>query len=213
MMLAGGLLALAGCGGGTRVVTRTVTGSSSTPTTVPQPHGTQASSAPSKAALAAAHTFAGSALAATAEQAALPVGDAVYAAAAGAAADHLVNQPVTASGLGLNSSGAHGPTRTRNEAVSGQGSGQFAVAYTNGNFEHPSAIVLHVDATPAQSGSVDWNVVCYELSGGVGLKQGRAILSLPTTKTLALPAPSRSCSASANVQLSKTGSVTIAISG
>ncbi|HWF24717.1 MAG TPA: hypothetical protein VG275_04690 [Solirubrobacteraceae bacterium] len=208
LMLTGGLLALAGCGGGTRVITKTVT--AGVGTTTPTPAPARRPAGPSAAAVAASHTFAGAAVAASAEQAALPVGDAVFATAAAAAAGTIATQVPPGAGSGGSGSGAStGGARV----VSGQASGEYAVAYTSGTFHNPSHIVLDVAASPAQAGSVDWNVVCFELSGGIGRKEGRATLQLPTTKTLPLPAPSHTCIGSANVQLSKSGTVTISISG
>jgi hypothetical protein len=162
--------------------------------------------------VAANHTFAGTALAADAEQASLPVGDAVFAAAAAAAAGTIAAQASAAGGGGGGGSGS-GASTGGSRVVSGQASGEYAVAYTSGTFHNPSHIVLNVAASPPQPGSVDWNVVCFELSGGIGRKEGRATLQLPTTKTLPLPAPSHTCIGSANVQLSKSGTVTISISG
>lgn len=209
VMLTGGLLALAGCGGGTRVVTKTVTvprGATVTkPTRARQPAG------PSAAAIAAVRTFDASAIAANVEQAAVPVGDAVFVTAAAAAAGTIATE---ARPAGTNPSAPRtAPTRTPARVVSGQASGQYAVAYTNGTFQHPSQIVMNVAASPPQTGSIDWNIVCFELSGGIGRKAGRATLQLPTTKTLPLPAPSHTCIGSANVQLSKTGTVSISLSG
>ena len=105
------------------------------------------------------------------------------------------------------------PPPPSTQVVAGHASGEYAVAYTSGTFHHPSQIVLNVSASPAQAGSVDWNVVCFEKSGGVGRQEGHSTLQLPASKTLPLPAPSNSCIASANVQLSKTGTVTISLTG
>ncbi len=211
MMLTGGLLALAGCGGGTRVVTKTVVGAR--PATVSNPTPAPATATgPSQAALDAAHAADATTIADDAMQAASPVGDAVFMTAMAAAAGTLSTAGTTgAAGSGHGHTSAPAPAPKR--VVSGQGSGQYAVAYTNGTFHHPSQIVLNVAASPPQTGSVDWNVVCFELSGGIGRKEGRETLQLPTTKTLPLPAPSSTCIGSANVQLSKTGTVTISISG
>jgi hypothetical protein len=204
-MLTGGLLVLAGCGGGTRVVTKTVTGTP--PPTVSKPTPAPAAG-PSAASLAAAHAVDATAIGDNAMQVVSPVGDALFMTAAMAAAQTMSNATSASSGHG---GGASKPARHR--VVSGQGSGQYAVAYTNGTFHHPSAIILNVSASPAQTGTVDWNVVCFELSGGIGRKEGRETLQLPITKTLPLPAPSSTCIGSANAQLSKTGTVSISISG
>lgn len=204
-MLTCGLLALAGCGGGTKVVTKTVTAPANGSGSTPAPKPTTAAG-PSAAAIAAARAFDSAAIAADVAQAGSPLGDAVFATAAIAAAETLSTQKTTTANRTA-------PAPAPRRVVSGQASGDFAVAYTNGTFHHPSAIVLNIAASPPQSGSVDWNVVCFENSGGIGRKQGRETLQVPTTKTLPLPAPSSSCIASANVQLSKTGTVTISISG
>lgn len=209
MMLAGGLLAVAGCGGGTRVITKVVT------TGQPTAPAKTTVAKPTPDAIAAAQTLVGSSLAANAEQSTLPVGDAVFAAAVGAAADTLTFQPQTSqpshpSRPGSSSSG--GSSTGPRKIVSGSGSGEYAVAYTDGNFQHPTGISLHISASPAQNGSVVWNVVCYEDSGGIGRLEGRdPVIALPATKNLALPAPSNYCTVSANVQLAKTGTVTISI--
>ena len=204
-MLAGGLVVLAGCGGGTRVVTKVVT------TTTPARSGaTKPPPPPSPNAIAAAQTLVGATLAADAEQGTLPAGDSVFAAAVGAAADTLSFQPLAPRRV-HQGPGSGGGVTTPTRAVSGQGTGEYAVAYTGGNFQHPSQISLHVSASPAQKGSLVWNVVCYEDSGGIGRLEGRATIDLPATKTLPLPAPSHTCTVSANVQLSKSGTVMISI--
>jgi hypothetical protein len=204
-MLTGGLLVLAGCGGGTRVVTKTVTGTP--PPTVSKPTPAPAAG-PSAASLAAAHAVDATAIGDNAMQIVSPVGDAAFMAAAMAAAATMSNATSASSGHG-----GRAPKSGPHRVVSGQGSGQYAVVYTNGTFHHPSAIVLDVSASPPQTGTVDWNVVCFELSGGIGRKEGRETLQLPITKTLPLPAPSSTCIGSANVQLSKSGTVSISISG
>jgi hypothetical protein len=210
VMLTGGLLALAGCGGGTRVVTKTVT--AKRPATISNPNPKPApATGPSPAALGSEHAADATAIADDAMQIASPVGAAVYGTAIAAAAGTL--STATAAATGPGSSGASGPRAAPKRVVSGQGSGEYAVAYTNGTFHHPSQIILNVSASPPQTGSVDWNVVCFENSGGIGRKEGRETIQLPTTKTLPLPAPSSTCIGSANVQLSKSGSVTISISG
>ena len=204
-MLAGGLLILAGCGGSTHVVTKVVT--QTRPATVSTIAPKPTSPAPNAAATAAAGSFAATAVAADAAQVAAPVGDAVFAPAAIAAAGTLsIQSPSSTSSVTPS-------TTVAPKVVAGHASGEYAVAYTDGTFHHPSKIVLTVSVSPAQTGSVDWNVVCFETSGGIGRNEGRATISLPTTKTLPLPAPSSSCIASANVQLSRTGNVTISISG
>jgi hypothetical protein len=206
-MLTGGLLVLAGCGGGTRVVTKTVTGTP--PATVSKP---TPPAGPSAASLAAAHAVDATAIGDNAMQAASPVGDAVFMTAAMAAAQTMSTATSTSSGRGRGA-GAGASKSGPHRVASGQGTGQYAVVYTNGTFHHPSAIILDIAASPPQLGTVDWSIVCFELSGGIGRKQGRETLQLPITKTLPLPAPSSTCIGSANVQLSKTGTVSISISG
>jgi len=185
-MLTGGLLALAGCGGSAHVVTKIVTRPATVSTPAPKP-----APAPSSGATAAAGTFAATAIAGNAVQAASPMATAT-------------TTPGTAGVA---------PPPPSTQVVAGHASGEYAVAYTSGTFHHPSQIVLNVSASPAQAGSVDWNVVCFEKSGGVGRQEGHSTLQLPASKTLPLPAPSNSCIASANVQLSKTGTVTISLTG
>ncbi|HEY5317910.1 MAG TPA: hypothetical protein VIJ20_08010 [Solirubrobacteraceae bacterium] len=208
VMLAVGLLALAGCGGGSHVVTKTVT--LTRPATGAKPATTTATpttpAAPSAAATAAAGRFAATALAANASLAAAPVGAVIFAPAALAATGTLGTQTRSARTPGA-------PAAPTTRVVAGHASGEYAVAYTNGTFRHPSQIVLNVAASPPQTGSVDWNVVCFETGGGVGREEGHESLQLPTSKSLALPAPSTSCIGSANVQLSKTGTVTISLTG
>jgi hypothetical protein len=187
----------------TKVVTET------RPATVSTPSPKPASTAPSAAATAAAGAFASAAIAANANQAALPVGAAVFAPAQIAAA-------VAAAVAGTTSTptpAATTPSAPHTRVVAGHATGEYAVAYTNGTFRRPSQIILTVDASPAQPGSVDWNVVCFEDGGGVGREEGHSTIPLPTTKTLSLPAPSNYCIGSANVQLSKSGSVTISLTG
>jgi hypothetical protein len=55
--------------------------------------------------------------------------------------------------------------------------------------------------------------MCDESGGGVGSKSGQATLSLPGTEVLPLPAASHSCDVTANVQISGSGHVTVAIYG
>ncbi|HWF75442.1 MAG TPA: hypothetical protein VG186_18990 [Solirubrobacteraceae bacterium] len=211
-MLTGGLLALAGCGGSTHVVTKTVVATTpSTVATTPPPPATH--TGPSQAAIAAAHSADAAAIATDAVQAASPLGSALFATAVAAATGATSSTTTSAPARRRSHHGGGAASGAPKRVVSGQGSGEYAVAYTNGTFHHPSQIVLNVSASPAQAGSVDWNIVCFELSGGIGRKEGRATLQLPTTKTLPLPAPSSTCIGSANVQLSKSGNVTISISG
>lgn len=202
-MLTGALLVLAGCGGSGKVVTKTVTLTRPATVSTPAPRPKPAASAPS----AAAGTFAAIAIAANADQAALPVGDAVFAPAVIAAAEAMSQAASTTA------TGTTAPTATHTHAVVGHASGEYAVADISGTFRHPSQIVLAVSASPAQPGTVDWNVVCFENSGGVGREEGHSTTALPTSKNLPLPAPSNYCIGSANVQLSKSGTVTISITG
>jgi hypothetical protein len=187
------------------VVTKTVT--LTRPATVANQTG--APVGPSAAALAAARTLGATAVANDAELAATPVGDAVFLTAAAAAAGTLATATTPATQTTKSSTAnSHG------SLVAGHASGEYAVAFTNGTFRHPSQIVLNISASPSQPGSVDWNIVCSEVGGGVGREEGRApALQLPAAKTIALPAPSVSCIGSANVQLSKTGTVSISLSG
>jgi hypothetical protein len=205
-MLTGGLLALAGCGGSSHVVTKVVTetrpGAASTPTPT-------RTSGPSPTAVAAAGAFASNAIAANSVLAASPVGDAVFGPAVIAAIGTMSAAPAPTS----TSVGAPTPAAPRTRVVAGHASGEYAVAYTSGTFHDPPQIVLNVSASPAQAGSVDWNVVCFEDSGGIGREEGHSTMSLPTSKTLTLPAPSHSCIGSANVQLSKSGTVSISLTG
>jgi len=203
-MLTGGLLALTGCGGSSHVVTKTVTSAAtaSTPTPPPAP-----APRPAAAPSAATSAFAATLIAADALQGETPVGDAVFGPAEVAAGVTVV------TATGTTSSTVTAPPAPNKRVVAGHASGEYAVAYTNGTFRRPSQITLTVSASPAQSGSVDWNVVCFEDSGGVGREEGHSTMQLPTTKSLPLPAPSVSCIGSADVQLSKTGTVTISLTG
>jgi hypothetical protein len=203
-MLTGGVLALAGCGGSTHIVTKTVTLTRPATVSTPAP---QPASVPSASATAAASAFAQTVIAANAAQAGTPVGDAVFGPALIAAAGTLATAATTTN------VGGTAPAAPTSRVVTGNASGEYAVAYTSGTFHNPSQILLTVSASPAQPGTVDWNVVCFEDSGGIGREEGHSTISLPVTKTLALPAPSHSCIGSANVQLSKTGTVTISLTG
>jgi hypothetical protein len=81
----------------------------------------------------------------------------------------------------------------------------------SGTTTHPGRQELVITAKPHQAGLVTWELICTENSGGVGSKMGQKTLQLPVVKVVKPPAPSSSCSVSASVQLSATGSVTIAI--
>ncbi len=106
-----------------------------------------------------------------------------------------------------------GPRSGLSQIASGWAAGDYALAVTSGTVNHPTTIELRVSATPSQTGSIDWNMVCDEQGGGVGEKSGEVQGSLPTTLTLPLPAPSTSCIVSAVVQLDQSGDVTISIFG
>jgi hypothetical protein len=95
--------------------------------------------------------------------------------------------------------------------ATGHASGEFAIAQVAGTAENPSHLKLRLTSIPAQSAQVTWTLVCQESGGGVGSKSGQATRQLPTTEHLPLPAPSDSCTVSANAQLSRAGTVTIAI--
>ncbi len=90
-------------------------------------------------------------------------------------------------------------------------SGGYAVAMAAGNSFAPAHLELVLSASPRQSATVSWDLVCTEHSGGIGSRTGQVKMVLPTVKPLSLPAPSSSCIVSANAQLSGTGSLTVAI--
>lgn len=96
---------------------------------------------------------------------------------------------------------------------SGHAAGEFAVAQASVTATKTSQMALRLTATPPQSASVTWDLVCTEDGGGVGSKNGQSTLQLPTTEPLPAPAPSESCTVSANAQLSGSGSLEIAILG
>jgi hypothetical protein len=206
VMLMGGLLALSGCGGSVHVVTRTVTAPAK-PSTPATPKTPTAPAAPTAPTGAAASTLGSAAIADAAEEIGSGVGDAALAPAVLEAAARPPTS--TRSAAVTPTAPAVVPTRV----ISGHATGQYAVAHTNGTFRHPTQIVLNIAASPAQTGSVFWAIVCTEDGGGVGRKQAQLTVQLPSTETLPLPAPSSSCIASANVQLSKSGSVTLSITG
>ncbi|MDA8297278.1 MAG: hypothetical protein M0004_11955 [Actinomycetota bacterium] len=93
----------------------------------------------------------------------------------------------------------------------GHAAGDYAIAQASGTANAPHRIAIAVSATPPQSGTVSWNLVCSEKSGGVGSKSGQSTIHLPGTLNAPLPAPSQSCLVAANVQLQASGTVTIAI--
>lgn len=97
--------------------------------------------------------------------------------------------------------------------ASGHASGDYAIAQTTATANNPSGIELQIQATPSQWGRVTWEVVCQEVGGGAGSKNGQSTRSLPTVEMLSLPAPSTSCIVSANVQISGSGSAVISIYG
>jgi hypothetical protein len=191
-----GLLALTACGGGGHRATHTATakakGSAPTP----------ASGATAKAAPLGPIAIAGAT-----DEVASAVGDAVLAPAALVAA----TTPPTGTTAVATTKKAPAPVPTR--VITSNATGEFAVAHTNGTFRRPTRIVLKVAASPSQNGSVFWTLVCSEDGGGVGHKQAQTTVQLPTSETLPIPAPSTYCIASANVQLSKSGTVTISITG
>lgn len=99
------------------------------------------------------------------------------------------------------------------EIASGRASGDYAVAQASGTVAGPSQIELRVSATPAQSATVSWTMLCAETGGGAGSKSGQSDRALPTTEILPLPAPSDSCDVAANAQITGSGKVLIAIYG
>ena len=96
---------------------------------------------------------------------------------------------------------------------SGHAEGEYAIAQASGESNDPSQIALKLNATPAQSAQVSWDLVCQESGGGVGNKSGQSTLSLPTTEPLPTPSGSESCTVSANAQLSGNGTIEITILG
>lgn len=105
------------------------------------------------------------------------------------------------------------PARTSATHVVGSGhaSGDYAIAQASGTANEPAKIELSLAATPSQSATVSWDLICDESGGGVGSKTGQSTLSLPTVDVLALPAPSTSCIVSASAQISSSGTVTVSI--
>jgi hypothetical protein len=97
------------------------------------------------------------------------------------------------------------------EVNSGHANGAYAVAQTSGTASNPNPVELRLIATPSQDGRVSWDLVCDESGGGVGSKSGQSNLSMPGSEKLPVPSGSTSCIVSANVQLSGSGNVTIAI--
>lgn len=197
VLLMTGLLALAACGGGGgSTVTLTVTAT-----------GKPSATSTASTRTAAASPVPQSAIADAAAVVATPVGGAVLAPAAVAAAA-TPSAGAKATGAGRKAAAPVPPSVTANSAT-----GQYAVAHTNGTFRHPSRIVLKINASPPQTGSVFWTLVCSETSNGVGHEQAHTTTKLPTSETLPIPAPSNYCIASANVQLSNSGTVSISITG
>jgi hypothetical protein len=206
-LLLGGLLALTGCGGSVRVVTKTVTAPSTAAVqTTPAKPSTPVAAATPTATPGAIET---AAIAHTAEELASGIGDAALVTAAlgapAAAAGTTLSTPSTPQAKAR----ASAPIRV----IAKEATGQYAVAETNGTFKDPARIVLTLDASPPQNATVYWGIVCSELGGGVGQKKVQTTLKLPTSETLPLPAPSSSCIVSANGQLSGTGTLKISISG
>jgi hypothetical protein len=210
-LLAAGLLALAGCGGGGGAATRSA---SRTPTGRGAAHSATAASMGRATAIAAAAAGVASGVgdpvlaSAVLAVAATPTTSATAATGGTPTAPAASVTPTTATHT---TSTAPAPVPT--QVIKSSATGQYAVAHINGSFRHPSQIVLKVDASPAQKGSVFWTIVCSEISGGVGHGQAQTTMQLPTSATLPIPAPSKYCIASANVQLSNSGKVTISISG
>lgn len=189
--MSAGLLALTGCGGGGGTPTQTLTAATSSSVPAATGGSTAGTGAMGPVAIAAA-----------ADEAPAGVGAAVLAPAALAGAAKLPGKTATSA-----------PAPVPTHQIKNGASGQFAVAHTNGTFKRPTQIVLKVAASPSQSGTVFWAIVCAESSGHVGHKQAQSTMQLPTTETLSVPTPSKYCNASANVQLSRSGTVTISLTG
>jgi hypothetical protein len=228
-MVGAAVVALAGCGvDGPIVVVHTVTVYSN------GPHGAAADAASGPGAVRHANTASAATVASATSETNSGVGDAMlgpaaltaavaWATGAGAATSSSASvsartpTPTTPTTSTVASAPHHhkpsAPAAPRTTTITANATGDYAVAHVNGSFRSPSQLTLNVNSTPAQNGTVFWTITCSENGGGVGHKQAEVKVGLPLSTQLPIPAPSTSCIASANVQIAKTGSVTISISG
>jgi hypothetical protein len=88
--------------------------------------------------------------------------------------------------------------------------GDFAICVASGNINHPNEIFVHIQASPNQSISGSWSMVCSKGSGA-GSKSGKITGTTPRRKgPLNMPyAHPDSCSVAADAQLSGSGSLVI----
>jgi hypothetical protein len=88
-------------------------------------------------------------------------------------------------------------------------SGDLALTATTGDAKFPAAIDIRVLASPDQSASINWTVICTK-DFGAGSKSGKLTAKTPVTKQLELPMPSPDdCILTGFAQLSRSGEVTI----
>ena len=202
VLLVAAMLVVPGCGSSTNAVTHTGPGPAAPAApAAPVPPPSPGAPVPSP------ETFSETAVGDAVGDAASGAGDAVLATAALAAA------AATRPGTAVRNAGPRLPPPAPIRTMSSSATGEYAVAQANGTFRRPAQIVLKVAATPSQLGSVYWSIVCAEVGGGVGRNSAQAKVELPMSENLTLPAPSSSCIASANVQLRKSGSVGISLTG
>jgi len=88
--------------------------------------------------------------------------------------------------------------------------GDFAICTASGNINHPTAIYVHIDASPNQSISGAWDMTCSKGTGAGGT-HGTISGTTPRRKgPLRMPyAHPDSCIVAADAQLSGSGSLTI----
>lgn len=90
-------------------------------------------------------------------------------------------------------------------------SGDFAIAFASGTASRPSAIYVRVIATPRQTVSVNWNMICSR-GTGAGSKEGSYNTSDTGLRRLRMPtAHPDSCTVAAGGSLARGGRIKVLI--
>ena len=97
--------------------------------------------------------------------------------------------------------------------ASGHASGDFAVASAAGNIDPDGPISVVVKASPDQSMTVSWDVVCAEGFGSAGSKSGQYTARSGSRAILLPSANASSCTVSTNAQLNGSGNLAISVRG
>lgn len=108
---------------------------------------------------------------------------------------------------------AHVKAHHASTFASGHASGDYAIAQTAGDVNPDGPISVVVTASPDQSASVSWDVVCAEGFGSAGSKSGQYTARSGSRAILLPSADASDCTVSANAQLGGSGKLAIELRG